>query len=48
MRSSTGTPPSCGSSSAPASSRADLTIAVTGDDEDNLLICQIAKEKYLC
>jgi trk system potassium uptake protein TrkA len=28
--------------------RADLTIAVTGDDEDNLLICQIAKEKYLC
>ena len=27
--------------------RADLTIAVTGDDEDNLLICQIAKEKYL-
>jgi trk system potassium uptake protein TrkA len=22
--------------------------AVTGDDEDNLLICQIAKEKYLC
>ena len=24
--------------------RADLTIAVTGDDEDNLLICQIAKE----
>src|ERR1044072_1029933 len=28
--------------------RADLTIAVTGDDEDNLLICQLAKEKYLC
>jgi trk system potassium uptake protein len=28
--------------------RADLTIAVTGDDEDNVLICQIAKEKYLC
>src|SRR4029079_1252479 len=28
--------------------RADLTIAVTGDDEDNLLICQMAKEKYLC
>src|ERR671933_11914 len=27
--------------------RADLTIAVTGD-EDNLLICQLAKEKYLC
>src|SRR6185436_21158467 len=28
--------------------RTDLTIAMTGDDEDNLLICQIAKEKYLC
>ena len=28
--------------------RADLVVAVTGDDEDNLLICQIAKEKYLC
>jgi trk/ktr system potassium uptake protein len=28
--------------------RADLTIAVTGDDEDNVLICQISKEKYLC
>ena len=28
--------------------RADLCIAVTGDDEDNLLICQVAKEKYLC
>ena len=28
--------------------RADLIIAVTGDDEDNILICQIAKEKYLC
>ena len=27
--------------------RADLTIAVTGDDEDNILICQVAKEKYL-
>lgn len=28
--------------------RADLVIAVTGDDEDNLLICQMAREKYLC
>jgi trk system potassium uptake protein TrkA len=28
--------------------RADLVIAVTGDDEDNLLVCQIAREKYLC
>jgi trk system potassium uptake protein TrkA len=26
--------------------RADLVVAVTGDDEDNLLICQVAKEKY--
>ena len=26
--------------------RADLVIAVTGDDEDNLLICQVAREKY--
>ena len=28
--------------------RADMVIAVTGDDEDNMLICQVAKEKYLC
>jgi len=27
--------------------RADLLVAVTGDDEDNILICQIAREKYL-
>ncbi len=26
--------------------RADLVIAVTGDDEDNILICQVAGEKY--
>src|SRR5438876_3090940 len=26
--------------------RADMVIAVTGDDEDNLLICQVAGEKY--
>lgn len=26
--------------------RADMVIAVTGDDEDNMLICQVAKEKY--
>ena len=26
--------------------RADLVIAVTGDDEDNILIAQIAREKY--
>src|ERR671923_2008579 len=24
----------------------DLVLALTGDDEDNLIICQIAKEKY--
>ena len=28
--------------------RADLVIAVTGDDEDNMLICQMARDKYLC
>jgi trk system potassium uptake protein len=28
-------------------SRADMVIAVTGDDEDNMLVCQVAKEKYL-
>jgi trk system potassium uptake protein TrkA len=26
--------------------RAGMVIAVTGDDEDNLLICQVAKDKY--
>jgi len=26
--------------------RADLVIAVTGDDEDNILICQMARAKY--
>ena len=24
----------------------DIVVAVTGDDEDNLIICQLAKEKY--
>jgi trk system potassium uptake protein len=28
--------------------RADLVVAVTGDDEDNILICQMAKDKYGC
>jgi len=28
--------------------RADLMIAVTGDDEDNILISQVSKEKYFC
>jgi trk system potassium uptake protein TrkA len=27
--------------------RADIVIATTGDDEDNILISQVAKEKYL-
>lgn len=27
--------------------RADMVIAVTGDDEDNMLISQVSKEKYL-
>lgn len=27
-------------------SRADIVIAVTGDDEDNLVICQMAKERF--
>ena len=26
--------------------RADMVIAVTGDDEDNMLICQVARDKY--
>ncbi|MBA3301831.1 MAG: NAD-binding protein [Thermoleophilaceae bacterium] len=26
--------------------RAEMVIAVTGDDEDNMLICQVAREKY--
>jgi trk system potassium uptake protein TrkA len=28
--------------------RADLMVSVTGDDEDNILISQVAKEKYGC
>src|SRR4051812_12253230 len=28
--------------------RADMVIAVTSDDEDNMLICQVAREKYMC
>jgi len=27
-------------------SRADLVVAVTGDDEDNLVVCQVAKHKF--
>lgn len=27
-------------------SRADLVVAVTGDDEDNLVVCQMAKRKF--
>ena len=26
--------------------RAEMVIAVTGDDEDNILICKVAREKY--
>ncbi|MCU0307849.1 MAG: NAD-binding protein, partial [Thermoleophilia bacterium] len=26
--------------------RADVCIAVTGDDEDNIIICQVAREKF--
>jgi trk system potassium uptake protein TrkA len=26
--------------------RADLVVAVTGDDEDNLIVCQMAKKKF--
>jgi trk system potassium uptake protein TrkA len=26
--------------------RADMTIALTGDDEDNLVVCQVAKRKF--
>ena len=26
--------------------RADLVVAVTGDDEDNIIVCQVASEKY--
>ena len=28
--------------------RTELVITVTGDDEDNMLVCQVAKEKYEC
>jgi trk system potassium uptake protein TrkA len=28
--------------------RADLVVAVTGDDEDNMLVSQVAREKYGC
>ena len=24
----------------------DIVVAVTGDDEDNIVICQLAREKY--
>src|SRR6185437_10656564 len=32
--------------SAAGAARADVVIAVTGEDEDNLVICQMAKEKF--
>lgn len=31
---------------AAGAARADVTIAVTGDDEDNLIICQVAKQRF--
>ncbi len=31
---------------AAGAARADVVIAVTGDDEDNLVICQVAKQKF--
>jgi trk system potassium uptake protein TrkA len=31
---------------AAGAARADVVIAVTGEDEDNLVICQMAKEKF--
>ena len=35
-----------GNSAAAGAPRADVVVAVTGEDEDNLVICQIAKEKF--
>jgi trk system potassium uptake protein TrkA len=35
-----------GTLAAAGASRADVVIAVTGEDEDNLVICQMAKEKF--
>jgi trk system potassium uptake protein TrkA len=35
-----------GTLSAAGAARADVVIAVTGEDEDNLVICQMAKEKF--
>src|SRR3954462_14025794 len=26
--------------------RAELVVAVTGDDEDNIIVCQVAREEY--
>ena len=46
-RSSRATRPRSTCSSAPGSrGRPTSSLAVTGDDEDNIVICQIAKEKY--
>jgi trk system potassium uptake protein TrkA len=35
-----------GTLAAAGAARADVVIAVTGEDEDNLVICQIAKKKF--
>src|SRR5918999_156105 len=31
---------------AAGAARADVVIAVTGEDEDNLVVCQVAKQKF--
>src|SRR5215210_1711278 len=35
-----------GTQAAAGAGRADVVIAVTGEDEDNLVICQVAKERF--
>ena len=35
-----------GTLAAAGAARADVVIAVTGEDEDNLVICQMAKRKF--
>ncbi len=47
IASSTATRRSCTSSSRPAIERPpDIVVAATGDDEDNIVICQLARERY--
>ena len=35
-----------GTQATAGASRADVVVAVTGEDEDNLVICQVAREKF--